>query len=95
MMLILCLITDVRYRTTAYGILNFFSTIIGGNGLYAGGALRDANIGLSAVFRSCSVFAGWLCTNTVCDNAKRARADSIPNQSSLKIEIIILINNEL
>jgi MFS family permease len=55
MMPILCLITDDRYRATAYGILNFFSCIIGGIGLYAGGVLRDANIGMGTIFQTCSV----------------------------------------
>ncbi|WP_229310797.1 MFS transporter [Larkinella arboricola] len=55
MMPILCLITDERYRATAYGILNFFSCIIGGIGLYAGGALRDAKVDLSTVFQTGAV----------------------------------------
>jgi predicted MFS family arabinose efflux permease len=55
MMPILCLITDERYRATAYGGSNFFSCIVGGVGLYAGGALRDANIGLSTLFKTCAV----------------------------------------
>lgn len=47
---ILCLITDPRYRATGYGVLNFFSSIVGGLGVYAGGALRDAHINLSRIF---------------------------------------------
>lgn len=50
MMPILCLVADVKYRATAYGILNFFSCIIGGLGLYLGGVMRDGNINLSVVF---------------------------------------------
>lgn len=51
MMPILCLIADPRYRATGYGVLNLFSCIIGGIGLYAGGALRDAQINLSLMFK--------------------------------------------
>jgi len=51
MMPILCIVADERYRATGYGILNFFSCIIGGIGLYAGGALRDADIDLSSMFQ--------------------------------------------
>jgi MFS family permease len=50
MMPILCLVSDPRYRATGYGVLNLFSCIIGGIGLYAGGVLRDSNINLSAMF---------------------------------------------
>jgi MFS family permease len=50
MMPILCLIADPRYRATGYGMLNLLSCIIGGIGIYAGGALRDANIDLSKLF---------------------------------------------
>jgi MFS family permease len=48
---IVCMITDPRYRATAFGILNFFSCIIGGLGLYAGGVLRDASINLSNMYQ--------------------------------------------
>ncbi len=51
MMPILCLIADPRYRATGYGVLNMFSCIIGGIGLYAGGALRDAQVNLSLLFQ--------------------------------------------
>ncbi len=50
MMPILCLIADPRYRATGYGMLNLLSCIIGGIGIYAGGALRDANVNLSTMF---------------------------------------------
>lgn len=51
MMPILSMIVDARYRATAYGILNMFSCIVGGLGIYAGGVLRDADIALSAMFK--------------------------------------------
>jgi MFS family permease len=47
MMPILCLIANKQFRATGYGVLNFFSTILGGFGLYAGGVLRDLNVNLS------------------------------------------------
>ncbi|KAA9353074.1 spinster family MFS transporter [Larkinella humicola] len=51
MMPILCLVADPRYRATGYGILNLFSCIIGGLGLYAGGVLRDAQVSFSQIFQ--------------------------------------------
>ena len=50
MMPILCMVSDARYRATGYGVLNLFSCIIGGVGLYVGGVLRDSNVNLSAMF---------------------------------------------
>lgn len=50
MMPILCLIADPRYRATGYGMLNFLACIVGGLGIYAGGALRDAKVELSSMF---------------------------------------------
>ncbi len=55
MMPMLCLVIDPRYRATGYGILNFFSTLIGGIGVYAGGLLRDSDINLSTMFKSASI----------------------------------------
>jgi MFS family permease len=51
MMPMLCMVVDHRYRATAYGVLNFFSTIIGGIALFAGGILRDSNINLSRMYQ--------------------------------------------
>jgi MFS family permease len=51
MMPMLCMVADPRYRATGYGILNFFSTIIGGISLYAGGMLRDAQVNLSRMYQ--------------------------------------------
>jgi MFS family permease len=51
MMPMLCLVADQRYLATGYGILNFFSTIIGGVALYAGGVMRDSNINLSVIYK--------------------------------------------
>lgn len=51
LMPILCMIADPRYRATGYGVLNMFACIVGGIGIYASGALRDANIDLSVMFK--------------------------------------------
>lgn len=51
MMPILCLITDSRYRATGYGVLNLFSCLVGGAGIYLGGILRDSHIDVSVLFR--------------------------------------------
>jgi len=50
MMPILCLVCDPRYRATGYGVLNLFSCAIGGLAIYAGGALRDAQVNVSNLF---------------------------------------------
>lgn len=63
MMPILCMVADQRYLATAYGILNLFSCIVGGVGIYAGGALRDAHVNLSAMFQVAALtmlFCAWL-----------------------------------
>lgn len=52
---ILSMIVDAKYRATGYGILNFCGTLIGGIGLYFGGALRDAEIPLSTIYQ-CAAF---------------------------------------
>ena len=44
-------IADSRYVATAYGFLNFLSTIAGGLMVYVGGALKDADISLSLVYK--------------------------------------------
>lgn len=51
MMPILSTISDQRYLATGYGILNLFSCVVGGLGIYAAGALRDAEINLSNMFQ--------------------------------------------
>jgi MFS family permease len=55
MMPVLCMIVDPRFRATGYGILNLVSCIVGGVGIYLGGALRDADIDLSIIFQIASV----------------------------------------
>lgn len=48
---ILCQIVNPKYRATGYGFLNLFSTLIGGAMVYAGGVLRDAQVGLDRIFQ--------------------------------------------
>lgn len=48
-------IVDGRYSATAYGFLNFLSTIVGGIMVYVGGALKDAEVGLAIVYQACAV----------------------------------------
>lgn len=55
MMPALCLVVDPAYRATAYGVLNFVACIIGGVGLYAGGVLRDLNIGLTTIYQFAAI----------------------------------------
>jgi hypothetical protein len=55
LMPILRQIADSRYIATAYGFLNFLSTIIGGLMVYVGGALKDANIDLSYIYQGSAV----------------------------------------
>lgn len=51
LMPILCTIAPDRYRATGYGVLNLFSCIVGGLGIYAGGLLRDAHIDVRILFQ--------------------------------------------
>ncbi len=66
LMPMLSLLIDNRYRATGYGLLNMFSTIIGGMGIYVAGAFRDAQINLSYVYRLAAlsliicIFILWL-----------------------------------
>lgn len=55
LMPILCITVDQRYRATGYGLLNMFSTIVGGTGIYVAGALRDSHINLSIIYQIASI----------------------------------------
>lgn len=48
-------VVDQRYIATAYGFLNFLSTIVGGLMVYIGGALKDANVNLSITYKIIAV----------------------------------------
>ena len=54
MMPILSTVVDKKSRATGYGILNLFSCIVGGLGIYAGGYLRDANVSFGSIFETAS-----------------------------------------
>lgn len=45
---------DERFSATAYGFLNFIGCMTGGVMTYAGGALRDAHVGLSVAIETCA-----------------------------------------
>ena len=62
LMPILCMISDKRYRATGYGVLNLFASLVGGIGIYASGALRDASVDLSVLFK---IAAGCLLLSVV------------------------------
>ena len=55
LMPMLCLAADARYRATGYGILNSAACLVGGLGIYAGGALRDAKLDASHIFEFAAV----------------------------------------
>lgn len=55
LMPILRQVIDGRYSATAYGFLNFLSTVIGGVMVYIGGALKDAEISLSIIYQFAAV----------------------------------------
>jgi MFS family permease len=48
---ILCRFVASRYRATSWGISTFFGCVVGGAGIYAGGALRDAHVDVSRMFQ--------------------------------------------
>jgi MFS family permease len=54
LMPILCMIIDSRFRATGYGILNMFSTIVGGIGIYFAGFMRDSQVNLRNVYQIAS-----------------------------------------
>jgi MFS family permease len=51
MMPILCLTADARYRATGFGVLNFFSCLVGGATIYLGGYLRDIHVNINKLFQ--------------------------------------------
>lgn len=55
LMPVLTTVVDPRYRATGYGLLNLVSTVLGGIGLYAAGAMRDLDINLDILFRVAAV----------------------------------------
>lgn len=55
LMPVLTTVVDPRYRATGYGLLNLVSTVLGGIGIYAAGAMRDMNINLAILFQVAAV----------------------------------------
>lgn len=49
--------TDKRYRATAYGMMNMFTTVIGGLGVYVIGILRDHNVDMRLILQVVSLTA--------------------------------------
>ncbi|MBO4557362.1 MAG: MFS transporter [Bacteroidales bacterium] len=49
--------TDKRYRATAYGMMNMFTTVIGGLGVYVIGILRDRSVDMGLILRVVSLSA--------------------------------------
>jgi len=76
MMPILCLVTDPRYRATGYGMLNLVSCVVGGLGVYAGGALRDAHIDVNKLFLSMVGILLVCATLLFCLRPRRVKPDS-------------------
>jgi MFS family permease len=50
MLPILCQIVDRRVLALGFGILNMLAVFVGGASIYAGGAFRDAQVPITAVF---------------------------------------------
>lgn len=50
LMPVLCMIVHEHSRATGYGILNMFACFVGGLGIYAAGALRDAHVNVVLLF---------------------------------------------
>ncbi|MFA5955954.1 MFS transporter [Hyphomicrobium sp.] len=46
-----CTVVDLRYRATAYGLLNFAGTTAGGFMTYAGGMLKERDVPLGTMFQ--------------------------------------------
>lgn len=55
MMPMLSLLASSRQRATGYGMLNLFSCLVGGLGIYAGGYLRDSKISFGQIFGAASL----------------------------------------
>ena len=49
--------TDKRYRATAYGMMNMFTTVIGGLGVYVIGILRDRSVDMRLILQVVSLTA--------------------------------------
>lgn len=68
---VLCLYVDPRYRATSWGLSTFFSSSIGGLGIYAAGWLRDAQVDVQHIFHF-GVLNLVLCAGVLAVLARRA-----------------------
>lgn len=80
LMPILCMVADKRYIATGYGVLNMFACIVGGIGLYASGALRDAHVNMALLFKIAS-FSMIICAGLLY-MVKKDVENSYKNQQS-------------
>jgi len=81
MMPILCLTADARYRATGFGVLNFFSCLVGGATIYLGGYLRDIHVNINKLFQS-GAFGILVCAAILWWVRARARARGDLNSSN-------------
>jgi len=78
LMPVLCMVADKRYIATGYGVLNMFACVVGGLGIYASGALRDAHVDMSALFKI-AAFSMLICA-ALLYSIKKDVEDSYKNQ---------------
>jgi hypothetical protein len=80
---IVCAIVDVRYRATAVGITNAFAAVCGGLGVFAVGAMRDAEVPVRAVIFLAG-FGALLCGIALwlVDVTQRRQAAQNPSSST-------------
>jgi hypothetical protein len=80
LMPVLCMIADKRYIATGYGVLNMFACIVGGIGLYASGAMRDAHVNMALLFKiaSCSMIICALVLYMVKKDVENTYNDQTP-----------------
>jgi MFS family permease len=75
LMPVLCMVADKRYIATGYGVLNMFACIVGGLGIYASGALRDAHVDMSLLFKV-AAFSMLICAALLYSIKKEVEASS-------------------
>lgn len=74
LMPILRQIVGDRYIATAYGFLNFLSTIIGGGMVYVGGSLKDAQVSLAVIYQVSAVAIALATLSLLAVRIKRSPA---------------------
>lgn len=73
MMPILCQVIDPRHRASGYGMLNFFSCLVGGVAAYLGGWLKERHVDLSYILMASAI--GVLISGLLLATVKPARRD--------------------